>query len=313
MSESFRMRVSIRTLAVAVAALLTIAVPASAQSVVSTPTDKTLYKTGPTGRYLMDGTWLFRLDNHQSGPQQLESGIAGWKQVTVPNAWNVGDDSAQSFLGGVGWYRKDFRLPDGRQAPVVGGALRVGQLPLEGLAQRQADRQEPRRLPALRDPPAGGPAQARWRQPPGHPGRLAPQADRLPAVRPVDRRASRRAAGGTTAACCARSTCARSTTSTSTRSWCGPTSRAPPARRRSPTASRCATTARAPERVAVSARFGARRISTRPGGDRRQALRHADQADQGRQAAPVVAGQPVPLRRVAGRPLGRATSCSATR
>ena len=109
-SESFRMRVSIRTLAVAVAALLTAAAPAGAQSVVSTPSNKTLYKTGPTGRYLMDGTWLFKLDNHQSGPQ-LESGIAGWKQVTVPNAWNVGDDSPQSFLGGVGWYRKDFKLP----------------------------------------------------------------------------------------------------------------------------------------------------------------------------------------------------------
>src|SRR3954466_10151289 len=109
-SESFRMRVSLRTLAVAVAALLTIAVPRSAQSVVSTPSPKTLYKTGPTGRYLMDGTWLFKLDNHQSGPQR-ESGTAGWKPVTVPNAWNVGDDSAQSFLGGVGWYRKDFKLP----------------------------------------------------------------------------------------------------------------------------------------------------------------------------------------------------------
>ena len=74
------MRVSIRTLAVAVAALLTIAAPASAQSVVSTPSDKTLYKTGPTGRYLMDGTWLFKLDNHQSGPaarvrdRRLEAG-----------------------------------------------------------------------------------------------------------------------------------------------------------------------------------------------------------------------------------------------
>ena len=48
MSESFRMRVSLRTLAVAVAALLTIAAQASAQSVVSTPSPKTLYKTGPT-------------------------------------------------------------------------------------------------------------------------------------------------------------------------------------------------------------------------------------------------------------------------
>jgi beta-glucuronidase len=29
----------------------------------------------------------------------------------VPNAWNAGDNSAASFAGGVGWYRKDFRFP----------------------------------------------------------------------------------------------------------------------------------------------------------------------------------------------------------
>ena len=56
-SQSFRMRLSIIASALAVAAL-TVAAPASAQSVVSTPSPKTLYKTGPTGRYLMDGTWL---------------------------------------------------------------------------------------------------------------------------------------------------------------------------------------------------------------------------------------------------------------
>jgi hypothetical protein len=103
-------------IALAAAALaFALAAPAGAQSVVSTPSHKTLYKTGPSGRYLMDGTWLFKLDNHQSGPQ-LESGTAGWKQVTVPNAWNAGDDSVASFLGGVGWYRKDFRFPKASKA-----------------------------------------------------------------------------------------------------------------------------------------------------------------------------------------------------
>jgi len=104
------MRVSAILAPVVLVALLAAAAPAGAQSVVSTPSAKTLYKTGPTGRYRMDGPWLFKLDNHQSGPQ-LESGIAGWKQITVPNAWNVGDDTPQSFLGGVDWYRKDFKLP----------------------------------------------------------------------------------------------------------------------------------------------------------------------------------------------------------
>ncbi|MGZ6644199.1 MAG: glycoside hydrolase family 2 protein [Solirubrobacteraceae bacterium] len=99
----------------AAASLLTAAAPASAASIVSTPSNKTLYRTGPTGRYLMDGTWLFKLDPHSSGPQ-LETGTAGWKPVTVPNAWNAGDNSPQSFAGGVGWYRKEFRLPSRAKA-----------------------------------------------------------------------------------------------------------------------------------------------------------------------------------------------------
>src|SRR5215467_11073086 len=100
-SESFCMRLLVTALAAAVLAIA-LAAPAGAQSVVSTPSHKTLYKTGPSGRYLMDGPWLFKLDNHQSGPQ-LEHGTAGWKRITVPNAWNAGDDSEASFLGGVGW------------------------------------------------------------------------------------------------------------------------------------------------------------------------------------------------------------------
>ena len=59
MFESFRMRRSVTTAIVVLAALLAGAAPAGAQSVVSTPSAKTLYKTGPTGRYLMDGPWLF--------------------------------------------------------------------------------------------------------------------------------------------------------------------------------------------------------------------------------------------------------------
>src|SRR3954463_10677986 len=100
----------IKTLLLTIVALAATAAPAAAQSVVSTPTAKTLYKNGPSGRFLMDGTWLRKLDNRQSGPQK-ETGTAGWTRVTVPNAWNAGDNSAASFAGGVGWYRKDFRFP----------------------------------------------------------------------------------------------------------------------------------------------------------------------------------------------------------
>jgi hypothetical protein len=108
--RTFRMRRSFPFL-LAVAALLAVVAPtASAQSLVSTPSPRTLYKSGPSGRFLMDGQWLFKLDNRSSGPQ-LETGTAGWKPVTVPNAWNAGDNSPESFAGGVGWYRKEFRLP----------------------------------------------------------------------------------------------------------------------------------------------------------------------------------------------------------
>jgi hypothetical protein len=102
------------------AALLLGAAPAAAQSVVSEPTAKTLYQNGPSGRFLMDGTWLRKLDNTESGPQR-ETATAGWTRVSVPNAWNAGDDSDASFTGRVGWYRRDFRLPsaDRRYAWVV--------------------------------------------------------------------------------------------------------------------------------------------------------------------------------------------------
>src|SRR5919198_100526 len=99
-----------KILILTVAALALAAAPAAAQSVVSTPSAKTLYRNGPSGRYLMDGTWLRKLSNRQSGPQR-ETGTAGWTRVTVPNAWNAGDNSDASFAGGVGWYRKDFRFP----------------------------------------------------------------------------------------------------------------------------------------------------------------------------------------------------------
>src|SRR3954447_4445568 len=112
--DAFRMslpKIKIPLLIAAALALAAVpAAPAAAQSVVSTPTAKTLYRNGPSGRFLMGGTWLRKLDNRQSGPQR-ETGTAGWTKVSVPNAWNAGDNSDASFAGGVGWYRKDFRFP----------------------------------------------------------------------------------------------------------------------------------------------------------------------------------------------------------
>lgn len=75
---------------------------------------RTLYKTGNSGRYLVDGQWWFRSDPGDDGAAQgfaRSTSTTGWTAVTVPNAWNAKDYSDASFKGGVGWYRKDFHLP----------------------------------------------------------------------------------------------------------------------------------------------------------------------------------------------------------
>lgn len=78
------------------------------------PTTKVLYHDGYTGRYLLQGVWYFRLDPTDQGIAQgfmRQPDLAGWTPVNVPNAWNANDLSDASQRGGVGWYRKDFRLP----------------------------------------------------------------------------------------------------------------------------------------------------------------------------------------------------------
>ena len=76
----------------------------------------TVYRDGPDNRYLLGGEWLFRLDNNQGAAQRFQRQTAtdGWARTAVPNAWNAGDNSVASMTGTVGWYRKDFRLPDRR-------------------------------------------------------------------------------------------------------------------------------------------------------------------------------------------------------
>jgi beta-glucuronidase len=116
------------TLAAVLAASFTSATPASAQTppappagpvyVAETPPAGHLYEAGPSGRYLMDGQWLFRLDPTDAGMRdgfQHDIDTVGWSVVTVPNAWNATDESEESMKGTVGWYRKDFRLPSSRR------------------------------------------------------------------------------------------------------------------------------------------------------------------------------------------------------
>ncbi len=109
-----------RRLLVLLTLIAALCVPASAAAQsAATPTEKALYKAGPSGRYLLDGEWLFRLDPGNKG---LADGYAkqttrdGWSPTTVPNAWNATDQSVESFMGSVGWYRKDFKLPSAQKA-----------------------------------------------------------------------------------------------------------------------------------------------------------------------------------------------------
>ena len=105
---------TLKALLATLALVLLGAAPALAQSTVSTPTAKTLYETGPSGRFLVDGPWLFRLDDADRGigdRYMRQTSTAGWSRTTVPNAWNGSDTSDKSFQGSVGWYRKDLRLP----------------------------------------------------------------------------------------------------------------------------------------------------------------------------------------------------------
>ena len=101
------------------AAALALALLAPAAAGADTPTRRTLYADGPADRYLMGGQWLFRLDPGDDGTRaryQRQRSRAGWSPVTVPNAWNVKDDSPESMSGSIGWYRKDFSLPSSAAA-----------------------------------------------------------------------------------------------------------------------------------------------------------------------------------------------------
>jgi len=104
------------------------------------PTAGALYSDGQTGRYLLDGTWLYRADLGDVGVAQgwwrNVAATAGWAPVSVPNAYNAGNLSNLSQNGYVGWYRKDFTLPTGAFARYVPNASRHWILRFESVNYR---------------------------------------------------------------------------------------------------------------------------------------------------------------------------------
>ena len=78
-----------------------------------TPTPGAVYKDGPSGRYLLGGTWLYRPDDGVGLARRFQTSqsTTGWSVISVPNAWNAGQANAAGYAPSVGWYRKDFALP----------------------------------------------------------------------------------------------------------------------------------------------------------------------------------------------------------
>ena len=80
------------------------------------PSPKTLYRDGPSGRFLVGGVWYTRADPADQGVKQgfqRTSSLSGWNRTSIPNAANAGNFSTESYIGSVQWYRKDFKAPRG--------------------------------------------------------------------------------------------------------------------------------------------------------------------------------------------------------
>jgi beta-glucuronidase len=96
--------------------------------VATPPTKQVLYHDGQTDRYLLGGTWLYRADPSDIGLSQGwwrdQPSTDGWTPVGVPNSYNAGNFSNQSYAGYVGWYRRDFVVPKGAFPSYVPAAYR---------------------------------------------------------------------------------------------------------------------------------------------------------------------------------------------
>jgi beta-glucuronidase len=113
--------------------LLGLAWPAAAAAqgpayVPTPPTKQVVYQDGQTDRYLLGGSWLYRADPSDVGLGQGwwddQPSTDGWSTATVPNSYNAGDLSSQSYFGYVGWYRRDFVLPSGAFPRYIPAAAR---------------------------------------------------------------------------------------------------------------------------------------------------------------------------------------------
>src|SRR3954467_3226009 len=93
-----------------------VAAPVASAQQAAAPDPRPVTQDGPSGRYMLDGQWLLRVDRSDRGAGQhweRRRSTAGWTAGTVPNAWNANDRTSSGFIGAPAWYRRDFRLPSG--------------------------------------------------------------------------------------------------------------------------------------------------------------------------------------------------------
>ena len=106
-----------RALILAILLVLGASGTARAQGLADPPTAGAWYQDGQSGRYLLGGTWLYRADTGDVGLAQGwwrdVASTGGFSPVSIPNAYNAGDESQAGMNGYVGWYRRDFTLPAG--------------------------------------------------------------------------------------------------------------------------------------------------------------------------------------------------------
>ena len=194
--------------------------------------------THPTGSIYLESGWSTQArPQRRGGPDrgwQRPGALSGFRPVDgAPLDFNTRQLTEKGMRSRVQWYRTRFALPRDRRAARLAPSLRVGAQRRDGVAERQAARQPPRRASPVRASPPR-------LHPPGR-QRAARARRRPPRQDTTCRRATASRVGGTTAASFARSTCAACATST----W--PTCRWWPARarRRAWTSARwCATPSR---------------------------------------------------------------------
>jgi beta-glucuronidase len=100
-------------LAVVFAAILVVLTPHAAPGA-PVPAERTLYTDAPSGMFLLEDDWQTRPDPRDAGLRDgwFKPGrTAGFRPVSIPNAFNAHTLSRRSFAGGVQWYRTSFTPP----------------------------------------------------------------------------------------------------------------------------------------------------------------------------------------------------------